>query len=252
VCARRLVLALALGALAPQVQAMHPLLSEDTGTQGAGRFQLELVGERMRDRAAGVTLRTTQPEAVLAYGALEDLDALLGIGYLRQTSDNATGRTEQKGPIDTTLGVKWRFFERDALSLGLLPSVTLPSGDAQRGTGTGRATWGALAILSWERDRHALHAHLGVRRNRNTLDERQALREAAAALVLNATGRLKLAIEAHSETNADKAAGGSLRHATLALIYAVNKELDLDVGWRRGLNEAANDRTLLFGATLRW
>lgn len=251
-CVRLVVLGLALGALAPLAQAAHPLITEDTGTQGAGRFQLELVGERTRERAAGATLRATQPEAVLAYGARDDLDVLLGIGYLRRTSDDATGRSEQKGPIDTTLAAKWRFFERDALSLGLLPSVTLPSGDAQRGTGTGRATWGALAILSWETERYALHAHLGVRRHRNTLDERKVLREAAAAFVLNATGQLKLAVEAQRETNPDEAVGGSLRHATLALIYAVNRDFDLDLGWRRGLNEAADDRTLLFGATLRW
>ncbi len=249
---RSVVLGLALGALSPLAQAAHPLFTEDTGTQGAGRFQLELVGERTRDRDAGVTVRATQPEAVLAYGPREDLDLLVGIGHLRSTADDATGRTTQKGAIDTTLGAKWRFYDRDGLSFALLPSVTLPSGDASRGTGSGRATWGSLAILSWEAERYAVHAHLGYRRNRNTLDERTSLTEAAAAFLVSATPQLTLGIEMSRETNPDKAAGGSLRHATLALIYAVNDDLDLDVGWRRGQNDAATDRTVLFGVTLRW
>ena len=42
--------------------AAHPLITDDTGTQGKGRFQLELNGEYSFDKGseAGLTLRARQ------------------------------------------------------------------------------------------------------------------------------------------------------------------------------------------------
>jgi hypothetical protein len=55
--------------------AAHPLITEDTGTQGAGAFQLELTGERARDDdlAPGV-LRAFRRAAVLSYGVADTAD----------------------------------------------------------------------------------------------------------------------------------------------------------------------------------
>jgi len=48
----------------------HPLNTEDTGTQGAGGWQLELNGERSRE--AGV--RGAQAAALLSYGFIDTVD----------------------------------------------------------------------------------------------------------------------------------------------------------------------------------
>ena len=46
---RRLAPAFFAAMFAQVAHGAHPLLTEDTGTQGKGNFQLELTGERGRD-----------------------------------------------------------------------------------------------------------------------------------------------------------------------------------------------------------
>ena len=61
--------------------AAHPLITDDTGTQGKGKFQLEVNGEYGHDKDDGVTTKTTQAAAALSYGVTEPIDIVLGIPY---------------------------------------------------------------------------------------------------------------------------------------------------------------------------
>lgn len=77
-------------ALSPSLaRAAHPLITEDTGLQGRGRWQLEVDAERPRDRTDGVTTRGFQPSATLTYGAADSVDLQLTVPYLRQKTDGA-------------------------------------------------------------------------------------------------------------------------------------------------------------------
>ena len=51
--------------------AAHPLITDDTGTQGKGKFQLEVNREYGYDKEEGVTIKTTQSH----------LSVLAGITY---------------------------------------------------------------------------------------------------------------------------------------------------------------------------
>lgn len=216
--------------------AAHPLITEDTGTQGRGRWQLELNGERTRDGAA----RATQTAAVLSYGFVDSADLQVGIPYVRH---------EGKG--DAAVDVKWRFWESGALSLGLKPGITLPTGRDERGLGAGRVTWGSLFILSYEPERWAFHSHAGYRHNRNTLGQRESLKHLSGAVLFKATERLRLLIDVSRDTDPDPASDTTLRQHVVGFIYSLTRDFDIDAGIRRG-NEPAIDRALLFGLTLRW
>lgn len=237
---------------APLAHAAHPLVTEDTGTQGGGRFQLEINAESTRDRAGGVLVRGFQPAAAITYGLLDNLDVQLGRPYLRQVTDPGGANGVVKGGLDTSLDFKWRFFEKDALSLGLKPGITFATGDEQRGLGNGRSTAGALLIASLEQARFALHAHAGWRRNSNNVGQREQIVQLAAAAVFKATGDLRLILDLSRTTNPDPAVGTSIRYATLGLIHSPLENLDLDLGWRRAVGQPAIDRSLMFGATVRW
>lgn len=105
--------------------ATHPLISEDTGTQGRGRWQLELNGERTRDRVDDATVQGKQAAAVLSYGFAENADLQAGLPYREDGTERGFG--------DASIDVKWRFYESGPLSLGLKPGVTLPTGRDERG-----------------------------------------------------------------------------------------------------------------------
>lgn len=236
----------------PSVEAAHPLLTEDTGTQGDGKYQLELMVDKTRDNPPGVTVRELQTTAVLSYGLLENADLQIGLPALRQHTHDAGGRHARRGPLDASLDLKWRFLEREALSLAFKPGITLPTGDAGRGFGAGRVNWGALLVLSYEPGPLAVHSHLGYRRNNNTVDQRNDLVHLSGALTWKATDRLKLVADFSADTNPDKADRGSLRYRILGLIYSPTPALDLDAGLKHGHGQAATDHAVLFGATFRW
>ena len=123
----RILFALAiLIASVPAARAAHPLITEDTGTQGKGRWQLEAFGEEGRERATGTRLK--QVGAVLSHGIAGSTDLQFGLPWI------ASGA---HGIGDASLDLKWRYFEKDALSLGLKPGVTLPTGNQGAGRGTG-------------------------------------------------------------------------------------------------------------------
>src|SRR5688572_20953281 len=67
--------------------AAHPFITDDAGTQGAGNWQLELMGQRDRHEAAagGVqqSSRSTLFNPVLTYGLLDNLDIAFGLSRER-------------------------------------------------------------------------------------------------------------------------------------------------------------------------
>jgi hypothetical protein len=247
-----LLAALFAAACALPAGAAHPLLTEDTGTQGEGKFQLELMVDKTRDHPPRARVRELQTAAVLSYGLLDNADLQLGLPYLRQHSHDALGRHAGKGPLDASLDLKWRFLEREALSLAFKPGITLPTGDEGRGFGSGRATWGGLLVLSYEPGPLAFHSHLGYRRNNNAADQRSGLSHLSAALTYKATERLKLVADFSADTNPDRADRGTLRYRILGLIYSPTPAFDLDAGLKHGHGRAATDHAILVGATFRW
>jgi hypothetical protein len=235
--------ALAAGA----VHGAHPLITEDTGTQGAGGWQLEVNGERTRDRSDGVFTRGFQAAGTLSYGIVDRADLQLTLPYVRQKAEGE----RVSGKLDFAVDLKWRFYENGPLSLGLKPGLTFPGGRDEEGLGTGRSTWGSLAILSYDRERWAFHSHIGYRHNRNNADQRTSLRHISASLWIKPSERLKLVSDYSVDTNPDRSSDRLVRQTVLGFIYSVVPTFDLDLGVRFG-NTPAIDRAVLFGTTLRW
>lgn len=220
--------------------AAHPLITEDTGTQGAARWQLEGTSEYERDRAT--RRREELNTFVLSLGLARQADWQVSLPWY----GSGEGRTG-----DLSLDLKWRFFEREAFSLGFKPGVTLPTGDELVGRGAGRATWGALFIVSYEPGPLALHAHAGYRNNRNRLGDRDLLTHFSAAVTYQ-VGDVKLVADLARDTSPDPAQGRAERYLVLGAIWSVRRDFDLDAGWKKAGGSSPLEDALLFGATLRW
>ena len=225
--------------VAPGARGAHPLNTEDTGTQGRGGWQLELNGEHNKD--AGT--RGAQASAALSYGAGEAVDIQFGVPW----EDNGA----QRGGGDLVGAVKWRFWESGPWSAGLRGGVTAPSGDETRGLGNGRPTWAGLLIGQFEGVRWIFLGHLGYRRNLNSVGERDSLGEISGAVLYKTAENFKLVLDAARSTNPAPESDRALAQMVLGAIWSVTKDLDLDIGIRRG-NDAAIDRAIMAGITLRW
>jgi hypothetical protein len=251
-------------------RAAHPFITDDTGTQGAGNWQLELMAQRDRHSALGDAgagpvqqrARSIFFNPVLTYGITETVDVALGLSYLdNRTSESGVPVAEASGKGDSTLEVKWRFLDRDGSSLALKPGLSLATGDEHKGLGTGRIypsvdligmvegkSWAAFANIAHSRPRYRLAQDAANNRNRSW--------RISAGATLAVGGNVRLAGEAGARANESRddpfLPGRHGRFGMLGAIYSPTGKIDLDIGVRKALNRAETDTVLLMGATLRW
>lgn len=238
--------------LANSARAAHPLLTEDTSTQGRGNSQLELTLDAFRDRLAGVNVRGAQSAAVYSYGVADPVDLQLGLPYLRVKENEGDRRTLLSGINDLSLDLKWRFFARGGLSLAVKPGISLPTGDEKKVLGAGRVTWGALLIGSYETGTLAFHSHVGYRDYRNVVELKTSLWHASVAATWQVVDKLKLVADVSRDSNPVPGFSTPLDYLIVGAIWTPVKNVDLDIGYRHGASGPALDRGLLAGVTLRW
>ncbi|MBI2361949.1 MAG: transporter [Elusimicrobia bacterium] len=234
--------------LTSRVYAAHPLSTDDTGTQGRSRRQLELNGEYGRDDAR----HGGQGAALLSYGLNNSLDVglALPLQYLHP-HEPADGRP-RAGLADAGLELKWRLAEGHGWGLGLKPGLTLATGDTDRGFGSGRPTYRLAALADADAGPAKFLANLAFSRNDNSLGERYGLWHASAAVVLAVGSRLRVAGNAALDSNRDPASAAPPASFVGGVLVGVSGDLDLDLGWRTGLNAAYTEDSLLAGLTARF
>lgn len=237
--------------------AARPLITDDAGTVGKGTFQVEL-GFEMSDRRTdddGVVTKEDKSSgtATLSYGILDNLDILLGMPYewSKVREDGDIIRNED-GIADMTLEAKWRFFEKGGFAMALKPGVSFPTGNHNRGLGTGRMTYGALFIATQDIGPVSLHLNAGYRRNENDTDERKDIWGGDFAAVVTVAKPLKLVANVGTKTNTDRAAATDPAFFLGGLIYSITDKIDLDLGYKRGLNKAEADNAYIGGLTIRF
>lgn len=230
------VLLLAAGA----ARGAHPLITEDTGTQGTGKQQLEVNANRFDFTESkwntlwGITW---------SYGLRDNADLQIGIPYFGGA-----------GKGDLAVDLKWRYWESGNLSLGVKPGFTLPTGDEEKRIGAGEKTYGALAFFSYEPETWALHGQAGYRRFENVLDLRKDLFQFSGSFWLKPVESLKLVSDLAWTTDPREEARTWIRAFILGVIWSPLKSVDLDAGirWDRAYHSGDSSRGYLLGATYRW
>ena len=232
--------------------AAHPLITDDAGTQGKGKVQIEINSEFSRDKEKedGVIIKERGGElaTIISYGITDNADIVLGIPYqwFRIKEDGDTVEKED-GISDMSLELKWRFFEKDGLSLALKPGITLPTGDEDKGLGTGRVTYRLFFITTKEIEPWAFHLNLGYIRNENKVDERKDLWHLSLASEVEVTKDLKAVANIGIERNPDKTSNTHPAFILGGLIYSINENIDIDFGIKGRLNKPETDLTYLAG-----
>jgi len=241
--------------------AAHPLITDDTGTQGKGKSQIELSSQwgfdKESDDSSGtnITTRTREGEVKVqyAYGVTETADLILGVPYQwKKTETDDVTTSDLNGAADLSLEVKWRFYEKDGLGFAIKPGVTLPTGDKDKGLGTGRATGTFFFITTKDWEFWTVHANLGYKRNENKLDQREDIWHASVAGEWKVMKDLRIVANIGAERNPDKTSRTNPAFALGGFIYALSRDTDISFGIKGGLNEAEMDYTVLGGITLRF
>jgi hypothetical protein len=232
--------------------ASHPLITDDTGTQGKGRFQLEINGGYGQNKDDGVTTKTTQISTVLTYGLSDPIDIIVGLPYGRTKEEDLSITTKGDGILDMFFEMKWRFYEKDGLSFALKPGFTLPTGNYKKELGAGRATYHLFFIGTKEMKPWAFHLNLGYIRNENRLDENRNLFHASVASTVDVIKDLKIVGDVGIERNTDRNLNVPNAFVLGGLIYSVLEDFDVDLGVKGGLTKPAEDYSVLAGITWRF
>jgi len=238
-------------------QAAHPLITDDTGTQGKGKFQLELNGQYDSDKEEvdGTSVKSTggQVSATMSYGIIDTVDLVVTLPYQwGKTEENEVTTYDEKGISDTVLEAKWRFWEKDGFSLALKPGIRFPTGNDDKGLGTGKIGGQLFLIGSQELGSWAFHANLGYIRNENKTAEQLNIWHASFATTWEIVKDLKLTANVGIERNPDDNAGNNPAFLIGGIIYSVTENFDLDCGVKYGLTSSETDYSLLAGITIRF
>ena len=236
-------------------RAMHPLITDDTGTQGKGAVLVESNVNYMKNNE----FRSTAVPLALTAGINEIMDAGVEIPYLVLRPSAATGQPES-GLSDVNIKFKHRFYEREKKegehdqserSLAYQIAFSQPTGREELGLGAGVARWSARLLGTTEGESTEISANLGydssgkaLRRGNFSFDNAVSL---SVAVEYEKTEPWEPVLEL--AVVRIKTGDGYERLATAlaGIIYEPSERFYVDAGVRFGLNERSEDYALLAG-----
>jgi len=258
-------------ALAPVTGvAGPPYITDDTGIQGRGNWQLELIGEYIHhDRTANVggapvdQVRTvTSISPALTYGVTETVDIALTPSYVRdRITENGIVTQDAEGISDSVVELKWRFYERNGVSFAVKPALALPTGNENKALGTGEVSWGVNGILTYEAKAWTWLANLAYteayfKRQEDADANHRHLWRLSGGAGYRLKKTLKLAAEAGIRTNPAKddpfLPGNNGHFVMLGATYSPIETIDIAIGFRKNTNAGESDRAFPLGVTFRW
>jgi len=237
----------------PSVSALayHPLVTDDTGTQGLAGNQLELGYDFARSKAAGVVDIGREVPFTYTRGLSDNLDVFAGVSRIT---------SPESGWSNVGVGAKWRFHENEAskFSLALKPEILLPVSAAKETAdfGNGKTSFGLTLIASKETDFGELHFNLAAERNNfadDTITDRQNRYRVSFAPVWAVTDQWKLALDLGLQTNPDSTEKARMGYVELGMVYSPSEDMDFSLGITRDVMDGAIQSTSAsFGLTWRF
>jgi len=235
--------------------ATHPLVTDDAYTQGRGNSQSEVNGEYVNDKDTdkGEVTNSSTAVTTITYGITENIDLVASAGYqnIRKNAEGITSRND--GATDTGIDVKWRFYEKkNDFFLAVKPGIIFPTGDNDKGSGSGIVRFRFFFISTKELEPFTFHLNLGYMRNNNKNDERKDIAHVSMAGEWKIVQKLRLVANAGIETCRDRSYVSDPVFILGGFVYSITEKLDIDIGIKHGITRTENDFTALAGITIRF
>lgn len=227
-----------------------PLVTDDTGTQGAGGNQIEVTFAR--DKAANDD-QSSEFALVYTRGLTATIDAFIEKG--RQTF-KPSGGTSASDLGNTVIGAKWRAWENEnKTSFALKAAAALPLNETKEaeGFGTGKFSYEATLILTQEMSWGAVNANLSTGQEKYRVSTSNAdTSHFSVAPIFNLTEQVKLAIDLGIDHSKTDAGTEKSRYAEIGIMYAPSESVDLGLGFIRTTDQASKSVTKTITGGLAW
>lgn len=256
---RRFILfAVLLGGLLFGTTTGYPMVTDDAGTMGRGKGQIELDLELSYDKTAKDGEDPTRSEAgeaslTATYGLGKNLDIVVELPYQWQSayvSGQLLARND--GLADVNLDLKWCFFEKDGWGFALKPGLSLPAGNDEKGLGGGRTAYRLYFITTRELEPWAFHLNLGYHRNENNAGNRADIWHVSAAAELKLARDFKVGVDLGMERNPVPSKSDHPAFALAEGTYDLSERLSLEADVKFGLTKPEKDVTYLLSLTYKF
>jgi hypothetical protein len=237
----------------------RPGLNTPACTIDAGRVQVEVsLADWARSSGGGVRSdELLLGDTLVRIGVSDSAELRIGwtpYGEQRVRDRLAGTRASDSGSGELTLGVKYNLMSPDGsgTSVGLLPSVTLPTGSGPLDSGD----WSAAVQLPVSFDlgndvSFGLTPEISAAVDGDG-DGRHAAYALTAGFGFAPVDNLAVAIEAQVARDDDPTGGSTAAIAGVALGYQIGEDSQIDIGSQFGLNRNAADVELYVGVSRRF
>jgi len=236
--------------------AAHPLITDDTGTQGKGKFQLEASGAWLTDKknegGEGQREISSLATVISTAGAADTLDVMITVPYVWTKTNEAGQVTKDTGVADNLIEAKWRFYDEQKFSLAIKPGILLPIGDNDKGLGTGHVGCSTFLIATVNAEPWSFDANLGYLYLPNSSGDRADIWLGSLASRFAVAERWKIAGEIGTSRNSASTDSSYPVFAQIGLIYSPKDSLDLSAGFLFGFTDAEVDQSVRAGVTVRF
>ncbi len=234
------------------VLAMMPLITDDAGTQGRGKFQVEMGYELQQLDGSGTSQQINSLTTILTGGASKNVDIIVTIPALVLTSKYFGGKTTASGLGDISLEVKWRFYEYDGFSFAVKPGLFLPSGDSDAGLGNGDVAPRIMFIATKELEPFTFHANVGFTSNQNQVEQNEDIWHVSVAAVYKLADKLSLLTNGGVEGSHSRSSDIPESFVIGGLYYNFAENLDFDIGAKGWFSDSESGWSFLAGTTFRF
>lgn len=148
--------------------AAHPLVTDDTGTQGAAHWQLEVTSDHLWNRNADGQLSERTNALTLTRGLTDSTDLGLSMPWLSRRDPMTNDGLHETGLGDVGLTIKLRYLEQDSLQMGLKLTISLPNGESDKGLGKATGTQGVYHLTSLSTEAGTALFNVGLIHNGDT------------------------------------------------------------------------------------
>jgi hypothetical protein len=228
----------------PSAWGAHPLVTEDTATQGKGNVEWENgFGSTHLGPAYALDY---QPQ--ISYGVLAGLDLILQPAWLLERE---TGAATIRGLGDTNVDAKWRFFGRAPWSMAVRAGLAVSTNEHHLGLPPGTTSEHALLVFTYDEAPLTVHFNGGFTRNPDVPGSSRNLGHFSAAVLWTFSESLILSGEVAADSNPGSR-GPWGETALTGIIYTVRPGLDIDLGFQVGRTAQMSSREWLGGVTYRF
>ncbi|MBD3274728.1 MAG: hypothetical protein GF372_05420 [Candidatus Marinimicrobia bacterium] len=228
--------------LAVSVHAGHPLITEDSGTEGSGASLLELTSEYSRIQNRSFSSSVLGVCATVTTGVTENLDVLLDLPFESCTEFFHNTHSSSTGLETPVLGAKWRFLEASPrLSFAVKSLISLPHFGQNI---TENSFYEMYLISSYAGNGFGIHTNAGYARAPGINEE---IWHASAA------GEFAVGERITAVTNVSLDTPGSDNFITTlvgGVIYSVTDYFALDFGVQTAIWDNQKDVTFLTGSAI--